>query len=267
MSDTSPETRRFLLTVSYDGRPFSGWQSQAGGNTVQDLLLEGLRGICPAVSTVQGAGRTDAGVSAEAQAAHFDTPGSWRMNPGEWTRALNSRLPPTIRIVCCREVDPTFHARFDAKGKIYRYEIATGDILPPLRHGLAWHEPRLSDAAAVKAALSCFEGRHDFRAFSANRNDGHDESRDTVRTIDRATWTAGDDTSWSVTVEGDGFLYKMVRFLVGTAVYHSLGRIRLDEIRNLLAHPETNSAKAPYCAPPDGLRLVAVRYGVELREK
>ena len=178
--------RRHRLTVAYDGRPFAGWQSQAGGNTVQDILLAALQSICSEIETVQGSGRTDSGVSADAQIAHFDVPKEWRMNSDEWRKALNANLPPAIRIFDCDVVDADFHARFSAEGKRYGYCIETGEALPPLLAGLAWHRRGLDLGDAFVSAAALFEGTHDFRAFSANRNDGKDAERDTVRTISRA---------------------------------------------------------------------------------
>lgn len=254
----SSEPQRFRLRVAYDGRPYDGWQSQAGGGAVQDFLLAALQRICPTVPTVQGSGRTDAGVSAEGQVAHFDAPGGWKMSAQEWQRALNANLPPTIRIMASETAAPDFHARFSAKGKRYRYRLATGEVLPPLQAGLAWHRRGLDPGNSFAEAVEAFAGKHDFRAFSANRGDGRDEERDTVRTIFAATVERQDDFV-DVRIEGSGFLYKMVRFLVGTAVYRSEGRISLAEIEALLAGSSVD-AKAPFCAPPDGLLLEEVFY-------
>src|SRR5690606_34164637 len=139
--EAAPRTiRRFRLDLAYDGRPYTGWQSQPGGGAVQDAVERVLSAICPAVVSVQASGRTDAGVSATGQVAHFDTPADWRMDGGAWMRALNTKLPPTVRAMRCLEVPPSFHARFSAIEKTYEYAIATGEVLPPLRHGLAWHQ-------------------------------------------------------------------------------------------------------------------------------
>ncbi|MEM7602622.1 MAG: tRNA pseudouridine(38-40) synthase TruA, partial [Verrucomicrobiota bacterium] len=178
MEREKTETRRFKLVIGYDGRPFDGWQSQVSGNTIQDLLLAGLQSICPAVATIQGSGRTDAGVSADGQVAHFDVPSEWRMGAEEWRKALNTKLPPEIRVFQAVEVGSAFHARFDAQVKHYRYRIATGEVLPPLQVGLAWHRRGLGKAEELSKILRVYEGTHQFRAFSANRNDGHDETRD-----------------------------------------------------------------------------------------
>lgn len=250
--------RRFKLVIAYDGRPFEGWQSQVSGNTIQDILLLGIRTICPAVKTVQGSGRTDAGVSAEGQVAHFDAPPEWRMGADEWRKALNTKLPATIRILSAQETGPDFHARFDAVGKHYRYRIVTSDVLPPLQVGLVWHRRGPADAGELSAVLKAYEGTHQFRAFSANRHDGKDETRDAERTIFEAKVVESGHQQLDLHFVGSGFLYKMVRFLVGTAVYCIEGRVSVAEIKDLLK--ERGGAKAPYCAPSNGLSLQSVRY-------
>lgn len=262
MSDVLLERNRFRIDLAYDGRPFSGWQSQVGGDTVQDILLEAIRSVCPEVATVQGSGRTDAGVHAERQVAHFDVPAGWRMKGREWQRALNSHLPAAIRIVACGEIAPEFHARFSALEKEYRYTIVTGEVLPPLKAGLAWHQRGLPLDEHWETVLACFEGTHDFRAFSANRNDGRDEDRDTTRTIFEAEIDRASPDMAVIRYRGNGFLYKMVRFLVGTAVYCIRERIALEEIKSLL-EGGLETGKAPYCAPPDGLVLQRVLYSKE----
>jgi len=255
-----PEPRRFRLDLAYDGRPFAGWQSQPGGGSIQDAIQEALTATCPEVTSVQGSGRTDAGVSATAQVAHFDAPFDWRMDGWAWQRALNSKLPPTIRVMACREVDRTFHARFSAAEKIYEYEITTSEVLPPLRHGLAWHQRGIGPADAFEPILSRYLGTHDFGAFSAKRHDGHDDDRDTVRTLVEASARPSSENEGLVLrFRGNGFLYKMVRFLVGTAVYVRLGRNSPEEMDALFSAGRAGS-KAPYCAPASGLTLVGVRY-------
>lgn len=260
MEATIFQTRRFRLDLAYDGRPYSGWQSQPGGNAVQDVVEAALATICPQVASVQGSGRTDAGVCALRQVAHFDAPADWKMSGEAWRRALNTKLPPTIRALACGEVDPAFHARFSAVEKTYDYEIATGEVLPPLRHGLAWHQRGLGPADELAAILHRYVGLHDFRAFSAKRHDGYDEERNTTRDLAEASLRpleAGE--GYVLRFRGNGFLYKMVRFIVGTAVYVQRGRITLDDLDALLSGKD-RVAKAPYCAPAAGLTLVGVRY-------
>jgi tRNA pseudouridine38-40 synthase len=257
-SNSAP--RRFRLDLAYDGRPYDGWQSQPGGGSVQDAVEQALASVCPAAGRVHGSGRTDAGVSAAGQVAHFDAPPGWRMGGAEWRRALNAKLPPTIRILCCREADPSFHARYSAVEKTYDYHIAVGEILPPLRHGLAWHQRGLGPAGELAEILRAYEGEHDFRAFSAKRHDGRDDERETRRILHEVSLRPGPEAEELVLrFRGTGFLYKMVRFLVGSAVYVLKGRFRIEELRGLL--DGAAGAKAPYCAPAAGLVLVEVRYG------
>src|SRR5690606_28107864 len=139
------------------------------------------------------------------------------------------KLPPTIRVMRCGVTDLRFHARFSALTKTYRYHIATGEVLPPLLHGLAWHQRGLESPGELAAVLDLFEGTHDFGAFSAKRHDGKDEGRDTVRRIQSARVAANDDKSLVLEFCGNGFLYKMVRFLVGSAVYCAKRRLYSDE--------------------------------------
>lgn len=258
MEEEKTATRRFKLVLAYDGRPYDGWQSQASGNAVQDVLLRAMQAICPVVKTVQGSGRTDAGVCAEGQVAHFDTPGHWRMGGDEWRKALNAKLPATIRVLAAGEVAGDFHARFDAAGKHYRYRIVTGEALPPLLAGLAWHRRGLVGGERLGEVLKLYEGTHCFRAFAANRHDGKDETRDAERTLFAASVEERGESQLDLHFRGSGFLYKMVRFLVGTAVYCIEGRVSEDEIKTLLTGQ--GPTKAPYCAPPDGLSLQSVSY-------
>jgi tRNA pseudouridine38-40 synthase len=251
---------RLKLTIAYDGRPFLGWQSQVGGNTVQDILNEALEAVAKEPLRLQGSGRTDTGVHALGQTAHFDAPDASNMNPYNWVPALNTKLPATIRVMACEEVPPDFHARFSATGKTYRYDICTDPVLPPLKAGLAWHLPRLLDADALSHALALFVGKHDFHAFAAYRGNEQDETDyvRTIRTSDLETLPDG----YRLTFSGDGFLYKMVRMLTGSAVKAAQGRLRLDDLAALLDQPPgLPHGKAPLSAPADGLYLENVRYG------
>lgn len=254
---------RFALTIAYDGRPYEGWQSQRGGNTVQDHLLAALQNIDPEIQNVHGSGRTDSGVSADGQVAHFDGSAGSSLDAEAWQRALNTKLPKAIRVMASREVDEDFHARFSAVGKIYRYRLWLDRILPPLEHGLAWRVHPTLDVDHLRAALSLLEGEHDFRAFAANRGDGKDADRDCHRNISsiRIEPSRNDSPLLTVTFDGNGFLYKMVRLLVGSAVRHAEqpDKLPLAEIERLLTSPNKNE-KAPFCAPADGLSLDSVKY-------
>jgi tRNA pseudouridine38-40 synthase len=250
---------RLKIMIAYDGRPYQGWQSQVGGNTVQDFLHRALEEVAKQPVKLQGAGRTDTGVHALGQVAHFDPPPGLTMNPFNWVPALNTKLPATIRVLACEEVASEFHARFSAVAKTYHYDLCTEPILPPLKAGLAWHLPRLFDADVLDQALRLLEGRHDFQAFAANRGTETPDT-DWTRTLHQATLTTLAD-GYRITWHGDGFLYKMVRLLTGAAIHAAQGRLRLDDLKALLDQPRGLPwGKSPLCAPPDGLFLERVHY-------
>lgn len=257
---------RLKLTIAYDGRPFLGWQSQSGGNTVQDFLNEALEATAKQPIKMHGSGRTDTGVHALGQVAHFDAPEDSTMNPYNWVPALNTKLPATIRVMSCEEVSAEFHSRFSAMGKRYYYDVCTDPVLPPLKAGLTWHLPRLLDADVLQQALKCFEGKHDYHAFAAYRGN-EDEETDYVRRIFSASLTALPD-GYRMSFHGDGFLYKMVRMIVGSAIKVAQGRLRLNDLGLLLDQPMgLPHGKAPMCAPADGLYLKEVIYGVQMEPK
>lgn len=247
--------QRLKFIVAYDGAPFAGWQSQAGGNTVQDHLERAFAVVAGTPVRVHGAGRTDAGVHALAQCAHVELP--TRTLPAQrWPFALNASLPPTIRVLRCSYTTSTFHARFSAKGKVYRYRIWNDAFLPPLELGRAWHVPALLDFSMLGTAAKLFVGRHDFAAFAANRGKP-DES--TVRTIEAvAIRRRGKLTE--LEFSGDGFLYKMVRLIVGAVARCASGRWDIDEISRRLGSPGAAAGSQRFVAPAEGLFLVRVRY-------
>ena len=246
---------RLKLIVSYDGASFSGWQSQANRNTIQDHLESALQRICSKPIRVHGAGRTDAGVHALAQCAHVDLP-SRRYEPGRWVSALNGILPPTIRVMKCRFVSDAFHARFSAKGKTYRYRIWNAAVLPPFKNDRAWHVVSPLDFDRMVSAAKEFCGEHDFVSFSANRGTAE---TNTVRII-RAVRLRRAGPCISIEFDGDGFLYKMVRMMVETLVRIGHDKLSPQEIKARLSHPRKASSDGRIAAPADGLFLVRVQY-------
>ena len=245
--------RRLKLIVAYDGTSFCGWQSQARGNAIQDRIEAAFFQVTGQQVRVHGAGRTDAGVHALGQCAHVDLPPT-RLEPAVLATALNASLPPQIRILRCEFVPQTFHARFSARGKVYRYRIATTAVLSPFELGRAWHVTGALNDRSFQACAQEFVGEHNFAGFAANR--GH-PVESTVRTIRRVRVQR---TSSSTTIEfdGDGFLYKMVRLMVGAIVRCGLGKTSLTEVRASLRNG--TPAEPRLVAPADGLTLVRVRY-------
>jgi tRNA pseudouridine38-40 synthase len=246
-------SRRLKLIVAYDGAPFAGWQSQSHRNTVQDHLERAFERVTGGDVRVHGAGRTDAGVHALAQCAHVDV---LKFFPADrWIKVLNALLPSAIRVLRCRYVSKHFHARLTAKGKIYRYRIWSARILPPFEYRRAWHIPQPPlDLKIFKSAAKHFVGTHDFASFAANR--GKSESS-TVRTINSVR-VRQKGPCITIEFDGDGFLYKMVRLIVGALVKCAFGKMRIEEVVSRLDSGKVGSAR--FAAPAEGLYLVRVRY-------
>lgn len=239
---------RLRLLIAYDGGGFRGWQSQAGGGTVQDHLEAAFATLCGERVAVHGAGRTDAGVHALGQCAHAEVASEM-----DWTTALNGNLPREIRVLRCTRAPENFHARFSAKGKVYVYRIWNGPILSPFELRRAWHVPRPLDREAMRQAARAFEGAHDFKRFAANR--GRPEN-DTTRTIYSVAITRKGPLL-TLRFHGDGFLYKMVRLMTGALVKTGHGRAPVESIATYL---EGGAGKCSFAAPAEGLYLARVIY-------
>lgn len=250
---------RLLFTCAYDGLPYCGWQSQRGGASVQDTIEEAVARILREPLRISASGRTDAGVHAHAQCFHADVPDTCRMSPDNWRAALNAHLPSSIRILEVQAVDASFHARFSAVGKEYEYLICTSAVLSPFLHERVWHLPHEFDVDLLEQALRCYEGEHDFRRFAANRgNEPENPPADFyLRTIYSATMQREGDLL-RLRLHGNGFMYRMVRLLVGTAHQVARGRMSLDALRGMLENPHGD--KTRYCAPAGGLYLWRVFY-------
>jgi tRNA pseudouridine38-40 synthase len=246
-------SQRLKLIVAYDGGPFAGWQSQANGNGIQDHLERAFKRIGGAAIRVHGAGRTDAGVHALAQCAHVDVVEK-SLSAARWTGALNALLPPTIRVLRCRYVSKRFHARHSAKGKVYRYRIWSAPVLPPFEYGRVWQVTAPLDFEVLKGAANHFVGTHDFAGFAANR--GKPENS-TVRTI-YSVQVRRHGPCLTIEFDGDGFLYKMVRLIVGSLVRCALGKSSVEEVTDRLASGRIGQAR--FAARAEGLFLVRVRY-------
>src|SRR5437867_7644423 len=244
--------RRLKIIVAYDGAPFAGWQSQSHGNTIQDHLERAFERVAGKPVRVHGAGRTDTGVHALAQCAHADV--AKILLPARWTVSLNALLPPAIRVLQCQYVSNNFHARLSAKGKIYRYRIWCAPVLPPFEYRRAWHVPHPLDLRILQEAAKHFVGSHDFAAFAANRGKPEES---TIRTINSVR-VGQNGPCVTIEFDGNGFLYKMVRLIVGSLAKCALGKMRVED---LIARLDSGRATPPrLAAPAEGLFLIRVRY-------
>ena len=248
-----PPFERLKLTVAYDGRPFSGWQSQPNRNGVQDHLKLAFLALLSEPVKLHGAGRTDSGVHALAQVAHVDVP-QHKFNPARWIPALNAHLPAQIRVTRCQRASNCFHAQYSAVGKMYRYQLWNDPVFHPLEVGRSWHVPQSLDLDSLQAAANRLTGTHDFASFAANRGK---EVQSTTRTIHQIRIRRRKELI-CLEFRGDGFLYRMVRMLTGAMVRVGSGREELRWIDQLLSNPGKN--KANYTAPAEGLYLVKIDY-------
>ena len=240
------------LTIAYRGTEFSGWQRQAAKRTVQECIEVALEKLWGQKISLQGSGRTDTGVHALGQIASFNAP---RLhNATVLLRALNANLPRDVRIVKCRLVSPAFHARFDARGKTYRYLIWNRLVQDPFTHDTHWHVPRDLDLPAMRRAARLLLGRHDFASFTSNP--GY-ERESKVRVMKRAS-VVRDGAVLVFHFTADGFLYRMVRNLVGALVKVGKGKITVAEFGEILRSCKRSAA--PETAPACGLYLMHVVY-------
>lgn len=252
---------RLLFTCAYDGVPYLGWQSQRGGHTLQDVIEAAMAAVLKQPLRISASGRTDAGVHARAQRFHADIPESCRMSPQNWVAALNAHLPSSIRILAAEPVAADLHARFNAVGKVYEYLICTAPVLSPFLAGRVWHLPHEFSEEVLAEALHLYEGTHDFRRFAARRGNEPDPAPADFyrRTIYSAT-VAREGELLRLRFHGNGFMYRMVRLLVGSALQTARGRMTLP---GLAAHlQDLEAPKSRFCAPAEGLYLEEVKYSL-----
>ncbi|HEU5079885.1 MAG TPA: tRNA pseudouridine(38-40) synthase TruA [Opitutaceae bacterium] len=255
LQDTGGElasaSTRWKCVCAYDGREFDGWQSQAGGNALQDVIEARLATVVGKPLRVHASGRTDAGVHALGQVFHFDA--AWRHGAAKLLAALRSGLPAGIQLKILTEAPADFHARFSATGKIYVYHLHLGDA-DPFTRPYVWAIERKLDWTAMLAAVDALRGKHDFRAFSALNGPPKENTRRDLRRLELIKR----GRRVRIVAEADGFMYKMVRSLVGTIVAAGDSKISLEEIRQHLA----TGKRTPkiQTAPPQGLFLAKVLY-------
>lgn len=245
--------RYLKITLAYEGTAYAGWQIQPAshGLTIQGIVEGALERLTGEKIRVAAAGRTDAGVHARGQVISFAT--SSTIPVDRWTWALNSVLPQDIVAWEAAEVGPEFHARFSAKSKTYRYCIDNGLFPDVFWRRFSWHVRQPLDLAAMQQAADSLKGRHDFRAFAAAGR----PVRSYVREIQEITWTRRDNFIY-LDIKADGFLYHMVRIIVGTLVEVGLGKRKPTEMAAILAGRRRELAGPT--APPQGLCLERVEY-------
>ena len=247
-------TTKFKLLIAYDGTNYNGWQVQSNATSIQTLLEEALSIALQHPIKIVGSGRTDSGVHALEQVAHFSH--EHPINLNKLAFSLNGLLPIDIRVKSIASVPADFHARYSAKGKIYRYHLHTGRIINPFKRLYSYHLPYPIDLDLLKEAAKYFIGKHDFTSFSNEAHRGS-ASRDAVRTIKRLDIIENGD-ELCLEFEGDGFLYKMVRNIMGTLLDVARGKIPVERIPVIFNATDRRAAGA--CAPPQGLFLVKVIY-------
>ena len=246
-------TRRFKCVVAYDGTDFCGWQSQASGKSVQDFIEYRLKSIFGSRIPISGSGRTDAGVHARGQVFHFDAP--WNHSADALLRAMHTNAC-SVRVLSAQEVDKSFHARFSARGKRYVYKICKSFAMPDTARYRWSLGGRKTDCAKMKEAAKLFVGEHDFKSFSANR--GVLARENTAKTVYRLDVEETSDEI-TITTEGSGYLYKMVRMIVGALVQCGMGKISAGYIKTALENPARGRYQIQ-AAPANGLYLDEVFY-------
>ncbi|MGG1572154.1 tRNA pseudouridine(38-40) synthase TruA [Fictibacillus sp. NRS-1165] len=244
--------QRWKATVSYDGTLFAGYQVQPEGRTVQSEIERSLAKMHKGGELrISASGRTDAGVHAIGQVFHFDS--SLAIAPDRWEKALNALLPGDIRITEVEAAAPDFHARFSAKKKEYHYRLLTCPQPDVFRRNYAYHFPYSLDHGALEDGMRMFLGTHDFTSFSSARSAVEDKIR-TIYSFQMET--SNDEILFKVS--GSGFLYNMVRIMIGTLLDVGQGRIKPQEIGEMLKKKDRSAAGKT--APPHGLYFYQVTY-------
>lgn len=243
--------RNLLLTISFDGTSYHGWQVQANALTVQQTLQDSLERICSRRDNVIGCSRTDAGVHANAYCCNVRTESP--IDCARLAQALNAVLPRDIAVLSCREVDFDFHARYDCKSKEYIYKIWNSPIKTPFLYKYSLNHKYPLDANFLNAQAKDFIGKHDFASFCAAGS----SVESTERTVLNAS-VERDGDMVIFRVEADGFLYNMVRIMTGTLIDISAGKIPADSIKEIIT--AKNRFVAGHTAPAHGLCLNKINY-------
>jgi len=243
--------QRIKCIISYDGSLFSGYQVQVDKRTVQGEIEAVLTKMHKTAVKVIASGRTDAGVHAYGQVIHFDT--TLDIPAARWVQALNAMLPHDISVLSAEYAEPSFHARYDAKGKKYRYVIDLRKIRDPLKRNYSFHYPHDINVERIEKAIPYIVGTHDFSSFCAANTDVLDK----VRTI-YSIQCLLEGNQLTLTYSGNGFLYNMVRILTGTLVEIGNGKRKPEEMKDIISAMDRGAAGKT--APAQGLYLQEVYY-------
>ncbi len=243
--------KNIKLTIEYDGTDFCGWQKQVGLRTVEGVLNNALSVVLNEEVSIIGSGRTDAKVHALGQVANFKSETQIALD--RFSRAVNSYLPRDVAILSAEEVPMEFHSRYEPKRKTYIYKVQNGSVCRPVYRNYAGHYYRSLEEEKMRKALQMFVGEHDFKAFMSAGS----KIKKTVRTIYKAEISREKDLL-IIEVEGNGFLYNMVRRIVGIVLEAGSGRLEIDEIPKILE--EKDNKRTMRLAPPQGLYLKTVQY-------
>jgi len=244
--------RNLRMTLEYDGTDYHGWQRQINGLSIQQVLEEKIAVIAGETVKVIGSGRTDSGVHALGQVAHFKTASTLREN--SFLHGINSLLPRDIVVKILQEVDASFHARFDVKSKVYLYQIINGPVRPVLYRRYAWFVPTLLDLRGMCEASALLKGTHDFSSFCSS----HSDAPDHIRNVMDIRFETRCDGLITIEMEANGFLRHMVRGIVGTLVEVGKGKRYPHDIQDILY--KRDRRHGGMTAPPQGLFLKEVRY-------
>jgi tRNA pseudouridine38-40 synthase len=247
---------KFKLTIAYDGTHYAGWQVQKIGLGVQQRVEEALQKLFPSVKRVHSSSRTDTGVHALGMIVHVEIPKEeFNMPIAKLGLAINAYLPEDIRVMAASHCPQSFHARFHASGKQYRYYVWNHFAMNPLLRTQAWRIGPSLNLKVMRDAAKLIVGKHDFKSFAANRNYEMDSTVRTVKCCD----IKKSGNLITFIIEGDGFLYKMCRGIVGTLVYVGQGKIAVRDVKQILAAKDRSAAGMT--APAQGLVLWKVFYG------
>lgn len=243
--------KRLLLTIQYDGSAYHGWQVQKNAVSVQQVFQDAIEKVFTKRLDVKGCSRTDTGVHANMYCVSIDT--DMQIDDDSVVRALNTYLPKDVAVVACKQVDSDFHPRYNCKSKQYVYKLYNGKIRNPFLTNYTYHYRFPIDVEYLDQQAKAYIGKHDYCGFCSVKSDVEDTVRN-VYAFD--VWREGDMVYFKV--EADGFLYNMVRIMVGTLLFVNEGKIKKGELSSVIASKDRK--RAGKTAPPQGLYLDKVNY-------